>query len=426
MPDSPHTIVCPDCRHVHESWNADTEYFGCSECASWFQKKDGRFVKLLRNAKATTSPVLEPGETGIIDGQEYRMMGFAQRNEPGQPERWQEYWLKDVLTGKTVWLSEYNGHWLFVQNIPETELTPELKKQLEEDKIAVYQNEDFELFTEYKAVYYHLSGEFPYDPTTEKAVVCREYIAPPLLLALENDQGDKDYSISRYMRPRDMKKAFNLKYYLPIREGVSPAQPFSRWFTSGEVIVTALIFCAIVFIAQYFYASNAMYKEVYSHVVQVNDSTVAKPIVSPSFEITGGVSNLEVSSYAILSNNWVEAAIDLVNEQTGEEKSFATGVEYYHGVDGGESWSEGSMGTKELLCTVEPGRYHMVVNLFKDQSVDGAELNIVLRQDVATWWNALWAMGIMAGFAAIVFAWENNFEKNRWYNSPFTTYTYDE
>lgn len=426
MPDSPYTIVCPDCRHVHPGWDAATEYFGCSECASWFEKQDNRFVKVLRNAKAGKQPAIPPGQTGVIDGQEYRVTGFAQRNEPGQPERWQEYWLKNLLTGNTAWLSEYDGHWLFVQNIPETELTPELKKQLEEDKTAVYNNEDFELFTEYKAVYSHLSGEFPYDPMTQRAVACREYIAPPLLLTLENDQGDKDYSIARYMKMKEVMKAFPDYNYMPYTEGVSPAQVFSRWFTGREVIVTALVFCAAIFIIQYFYASHAAHKEVYSHVVSVNDSTVSKPIVTPSFEITGSVSNLEVSSFAMLSNNWVEAGIDLVNEQTGEEKSFATGVEYYYGVDGGESWSEGSMGTKELLCTVEPGRYHMVINLFKDESVNGAELNIVLRQDVATWWNALWAMGLMAAFAAIVFAMENNFEKKRWYNSPFTTYTYDE
>src|SRR5205085_4584400 len=51
--------------------------------------------------------------------------------------------------------------------------------------------------------------------------------------------------------------------------------------------------------------------------------------------------NIRVTGSANVDNNWVYVAGDLINEETGLVQEFELPIEYYYGVEDGESWSEG-------------------------------------------------------------------------------------
>lgn len=424
MPE--YKIICPACQSSQSYWDRASTHFACGKCRALFSERLGMYEKLEIRDQPTVEFAIEPGQTGVLNDITYRVMGFAQRQEKGSDEVWQEYWLREEFTGKTAWLSEYNGHWVFGENIPAIELTEDLKKKMLENKVLGFRDQAFQLYNSYKANYKNLCGEFPYNPVTDKPVNCREYICPPYLLTLEHLGPDRDYSIAQHISWREIKKTFNPSGPKPIRIGTGAVQPFSSFLSGNQLVITALVFCALIFIIQFIQSASALNKQVFAHLVMINDSTINKPVVSSSFEITGSTSNLEIASYAIVENGWAEAGIDLVNEQTGKERSFAVGVEYYHGTDQGEAWSEGSYGSNELLCSIEPGRYHLVITPEKDGALLSTEMELTLWQDVPSWWNAWWAVAIMVILAGGIYGLEIRFERNRWYNSPYTPYTYED
>lgn len=423
MDQPKYTVTCPDCRNVYNGWDEETLYYGCGKCEILLRWHHEEFVKY-RNMNAATRPcILAPGTTGRLFGRNWRILGYAQRYETGAKDAiWQEYLLFEEAASKYAWLSEFEGHWLFVETIPDTEVDNAVKNDINLERSTYFIERDFKPYHKYKAKYLHSSGEYFYLPDASKGIDCIEYISPPYVLTKETGVEGTEFSLAQYVSPREIRKAFQPADEIPERSGVGSAQPFSKWFKPRAMVYVAFAFGLLVWGTQTLLNDKARKQEVFSRHVSIDNNSAGKPITTPSFEITGDPAILEIRSRGSVDNSWVEAAIDLVNENTGEEKSFAVGVEYYHGVDGGESWSEGSTGSSETLCSVSPGRYHLVITPYKDISAGADWLEIYGYHDIPTWWNALWAMGIMAISAIGLLYWEDRFEKNRWYGSKYSPY----
>lgn len=415
------TVLCPDCRTVYNGWDEETVYFSCGKCKSLLRWHHEEFVKYRYTDTRTQSEIFPIGTTGQLDGRNWRIISYAQRYETGTKDGiWQEYLMFEESTYKYAWLSEFEGHWLFVETLPESEIGAEVKSDINRERPTWFMERDFEPYHKYKAKYRYMQGEFPYLPDGLRAADCIEYTSPPYLLTKETNEEGTEYSLARYISPRTLRKAFQPKEYMPMRIGTGSAQPFSSWLHSRAMIYTAIAFCVLVVIAQSLMNGSARQKEVFSQYIAIDTSTEGKPLTTQSFEITGEAATLEVRCRGSVDNSWVEASVDMINENTGEEKSFAVGVEYYHGVDGGESWSEGSSGSEETLCSVKPGRYHLVITPFKDTNTPAQWIEIYGYHDVPTWWNAIWAMVIFAVIAIGLSFWENMFEKSRWYGTKYS------
>lgn len=82
----------------------------------------------------------------------------------------------------------------------------------------------------------------------------------------------------------------------------------------------------------------------------------------------GGVLGIRVD--APVDNAWHYAEVELVSEESDEPVAL-TGVEveYYHGYEGGESWSEGSTHNTHYFKGPAAGTYRMVVTTEGDQNV---------------------------------------------------------
>jgi hypothetical protein len=133
-----------------------------------------------------------------------------------------------------------------------------------------------------------------------------------------------------------------------------------------------------------------------------------------------GTKNAEIGLYSPVSNNWFEAEITLVNEQTGAEQDLNMGVEYYQGYEDGESWSEGSGRSEEVLSAVPGGNYHLVIVPIKP--TETAHFEVWVNRDVPTWSNFWIALGLICLLPAYHYYRKNSFEKQRWLNSDYSPY----
>jgi hypothetical protein len=137
---------------------------------------------------------------------------------------------------------------------------------------------------------------------------------------------------------------------------------------------------------------------------------------SEPIEIAGG-RNIELSFKApTLSNDWVYIAADLVDESTGAVVSGEATMEYYAGVDDGESWSEGNTSSKTVFGPQPAGRY--VLRLEAQHGSSGLmPIAVTVRQGVFRGRWLAWAMlilGVPLVFVGLVSYFH---EKKRWGNA---------
>jgi len=64
--------------------------------------------------------------------------------------------------------------------------------------------------------------------------------------------------------------------------------------------------------------------------------------------------------FAQVSNSWLETSVTLVDEISGREYYFDTGVEEYSG----SGWSEGSTSTSFNLESMPAGKYRMILKVY--------------------------------------------------------------
>ena len=79
--------------------------------------------------------------------------------------------------------------------------------------------------------------------------------------------------------------------------------------------------------------------------------------VTPTFQLDGRDSNVELSIHTDLDNNWAYFNFALINDKTGQTFDFAREVSYYHDSDG----SEGSRNNSVIIPSVPSGQYYLRV-----------------------------------------------------------------
>ncbi|HPI54321.1 MAG TPA: hypothetical protein PLU10_06475, partial [Chitinophagaceae bacterium] len=363
---------------------------------------------------------LDLGTLFMLDAKQYVVTSYMVKEDPEQ-YIWQEYTLvcnkEDV-----IFLTCYAGHWTLV-----TPYTTQEKFNMNSPSISIPEvEESLRKWSAYRAEVGYAKGSFPYE--LPKGVIYRsaEWIAPPHSLILEKVNHENSIYRGVYMTPSQLKEICLTpeKMRLPARFGVGATQeiyPQFKWL--NWLKVTGFVWM-VLFLLHLFMPSSNSTTNVTEIKVSKDTLNGSKVLIGGSFNL-GGVKPalLDVSMKSSLINNWQECQVDLVNEGTGAVKSFVLANEFYSGVEGGESWSEGSNECKESICCVEPGRYHLEVM----QTIgDGLISDDAIIQ--ASWvtkpvWN-LFFLGIASSIVTILVAISNHFfERNRWSSSNFSPYS---
>jgi hypothetical protein len=253
-------------------------------------------------------------------------------------------------------------------------------------------------------------GEFYWRVEAGEQVRSTDYIAPPAMLSLEEDRNEQTWSLSSYLAPHEVERAFGAAMRLPQPIGVAPNQPYPGGV--GRVALLALaVFCALgvgkcasapddhKLIQDFSVPSQSMLPR--SSVdptlgvvpsagaggaAESGDATAEPPgavLFSDKFELDGG-HNVAFDLSTNIADNWLYVALDLVNDDTGAVTSFDANLEYYSGIEDGESWSEGSRSTTEVLGSVPAGHY--VLRLEGQHGGTGeVALHVEIHQGVFRW-----------------------------------------
>lgn len=383
--------------------------FCCPNCRKIYSKENEEYNKL-NSAQEAWTQIIPLNTKGKIDGISYTVIGQALKREKNNSRvSWEEYVLLDEQGGY-AFLSQFNGHWIFLKERD--------KPEGFEDRPSAFTNDDGYTYEHY-ATYHYLTrqflGEFPYDVVNVKKVAVREFIAPPFIFSVEENNNETTYFQGRYIRTKRIRKSFEgTDLMLPSRSGIGSCQPFYFGINPSRFCWLSLIFLLVTLPLYMILHVDSSNTALVSVKLDMTDtlSGKAQNNISKTFEIADRPALLRFDAYCPVDNEWAEADITLVNEATGEERYFSCGVEYYHGYDDEGSWSEGSVANSIYINAVQPGRYHLASSLMtSSQRYLSLEYNVY--KDYPTHWNYWTIILILACICGLVLLASNRFEKIR-------------
>lgn len=397
-PDQAERIYCPSCGAGHDITEGKLQFF-----------------TTLKAKKV--KPVLPVGSKGTVGDTEYVVAGFLQRSVTFDKKYfWMEYLLFNREKGFR-WLVHSDEHWSFVQPIPAGDVVQPHGAA----GSVEWQNKDFKLFQDAEATVEHVIGEFYWRVAIGEKVASVDYIHPPEGLSKETTaEGAREISWShqRYMTPEEVEKAFEVTTSRPW--GVGPLQPYPGSKVVGMWVMFLIVLIAMAIVVG---ASRTM-RVVFNDAVQQGPvDSAARPnatAFTQPFNLSGN-QNVEVRANANMENSWVYVSGDLLNEETGALESFELPIEYYSGIDGGESWSEGSRSRKVHISAPPKGRYVMRLDV-QWEKPGTAQVHVEVREGVFRISHlvlAIVAVSIPA-ILSMVKAW--SFDMNRWKDSDYSPY----
>ena len=404
-PDQVERIWCPNCGAGHDIDSGKLRYFAT------LQKKN-------------VEPVIPLGSTGTIDGNAYVVAGFMERAVTFDRDYfWTEYLLYNRDLGYR-WLVNSDDHWSFVTPLRPGEVTD--PNPGEAAKRVIHEGKSYRLFQSSTARVTYVLGEFYWRVEQGELVDAVDYIAPPYGISKEITRGgaaEISYSHARYLERDAIEEAFALD---GLRRGapVSPMQPFP----GGGYVRTWLILIAALFVMAIGIGIMKPRRVLHDHTYEAASLPTSegapengRVVFIEPFPLTGK-HNVAVSARSNLNNSWFFVAADLVNEETGAMQSMSLPLEFYSGVDGGESWKEGKKGRSVYLSQPPAGNYAMRLELEWEPGRTPPPLRVVVKEGVFRWSHFLIAILLLSVPPVVSVFKRIGWESRRWQESDHSPF----
>jgi hypothetical protein len=400
----------------------------CQSCRSILDAKDPGVAILQQYKKAVRyEPLIPLGTRGKIlkttsasgpqRDADHEVVGFQVRQirVDNVAYQWREYLLFNPYYG-FHYLTEYGGHWNVVttlRSLPGGGATPTGAGS------RSYQGQTYRHFQTADARTVFVLGEFPWQVRVGERATVADYVAPPRMLSGEMT-ADKEatWSLGEYVAGADVWSRLSLAGAPPEREGVFANQPSPFGGSAGKMWRTAALLLALATPLWGVHLATAREKVAFAEAFTYDPrGSQDTSFVTPVFELDGRPSAVRVETITDVNNQWVGVGYALVNDDTGQTFEFAREVSYYHGVDQGESWSEGSRADGVTLSRIPSGRYFLRIEPDGDRAGRPVHYRVRIIRDAATsiWFVAALVLIVIPPIAA---TWRSaTFERQRWAES---------
>ncbi|HVE72242.1 MAG TPA: DUF4178 domain-containing protein [Thermoanaerobaculia bacterium] len=422
------TLNCSQCGGALDLRAPDqAERIWCPYCGAGHDITQGTLQFFRKLKKMPVEPLIPLGTTGTIDGDAYVVTGFMQRAVRFDRDYyWTEYLLYNAEKSYR-WLVHSDGHWSFV-----TPLRPGDLEDTRAGATAVqYQGRRYRLFQTATARVTHVVGEFYWRVEIGEKADTSDYIAPPFGISKEITRGGAQeiaYSHARYMKPREVEQAFGVDN-LGRPTGIGPMQPNP----SGALTKPWLFMLVLLFGTAVFLGITLPGRVVHQRVYDLNTAAVAegapenaRVLFSEPFRLSGR-HNVQVHAEAApLDNTWIHLGVDLVSEVSDRVTTFEVPLEYYHGVDQGERWSEGDNDDTTYISRPAAGPYVLRVEAQWEPGKPPPQVRLRVREGVFRLLYCILALIGISVFPVFSLIRKLSFESRRWADSafnPFATVT---
>lgn len=435
-------LNCPKCAGPLSLRAPDhAERVTCPNCGSLLDVTQGKlqFLSALKGGKI--KPIFPIGSVGEFSGVKYTVIGFVQRSVKfDKLYYWEEYLLYNPEVGFR-WLVRSDDNWNFVQSVPPGEV-------IDNGKSVTFGGKRFKLYQDATGKVEYVEGEFYWKVAQGETNPMADYVRPPLMLSKEisvadaapGDRqpqlqvkkgkkyknlvnqfaGEINWSLGVYLRREEVEKAFGIKG-LPKTSKIAPNQlfPHKKIYKYWGLLLLAAFVLGLFFIATGSY--RTAFEQSYAlEPVAAADKTQVR--FSEPFEVRAN-QNIKVSLSANVSNSWAYVEGDLINEETGLVQGFSIPVEYYFGVDGGESWSEGSNQSSTHISSLPAGRYTLRLEAQWEKWQQPLTLSVKVQQGVPRILHIVLVLIAISIFPLLVAIRHYSFEVKRWADSDYSPFS---
>lgn len=419
------TFSCPSCnasvtvRNPGQSMSA-----ACSYCHSTIDITDENYCILSQYySKITYTPKIELGTRGKIGGHLFEVIGYLVRTDKASEFYWEEYLLFNPYQGYR-WLTCSNNHWNFVTPLKEepTQI-PSYLSYTSQDQVSI-NKEIYLLYYRGQASITYVLGEFYWKVETGNLVTMEDYICPPKMLSCEKNNAETIWSLSEYVQPDVVKKAFKIKQPLLPRSRRGPNEPSKATIAWKHVSILWVIFLALLSLIEVGHITHAENKTVFNSAYTFKPNYKLNDQTTPVFNVDKIISTIEIEVGATVNNSWFYLSGEFVNDKTGQAYPFERSVEFYHGVDSDGYWSEGGTTASVILPTIPSGKYYINYDAESGGFMDNQprSFTITVKRDVPTYANFFWCLFFVSIFPALLWWTSRRDEVERWSDSYYTPY----
>jgi Domain of unknown function (DUF4178) len=414
------SLSCPNCGGPLELRAPDrSERVTCPNCNGLLDVNQGSLSYLKSLGPPKFTPYIPLGGTGEFLDTKLTILGFMVRSVEIEGTRyyWGEYLLYNPQVGFR-WLVHSDDHWSFVQAVPPGEVT--------ETNGATFRGKKFKIFQEAGTRVEHVGGEFYWKVEVGETTWSTDYVRAPDMLSKEvtrsaqkgakAETGEINWSLGTYVPYKQVERKFAVS--LPSPKGVAPNQPFPVKGIYSYWGILLLVLILLAFISTVTGGTNQVLLRNFQFPPLLN-AQATQVVFSDQFELRGR-RNINVEATSPVNNSWIFIAGDLVNDETGLVQSFELPIEYYAGVEDGESWSEGGKTKTVYLSALPAGRYTLRLEAQWGDSWQQPE-NVTLKIDQGhpSGFNFIIAIIVLSVIPVIVGIWHIGFERKRWSQSMF-------
>lgn len=388
---------CPHCRHPLRVVQGASRFVICPGCRRPSQLEAGTARPLTGESwPAPRDAALKVGESTTVRNCRYRVTALMQyRDADGNLST--DYDL-DARGSREASLEQAGEEWTLNNHLPRGHQTITLSG----DQALLYK-QPFPFAQRFRLNTVSALGEFEELPEQGAQADFAYYEGEDYGLAAELDEHGKPldwylaYSLDADEAPGAASAtsfADSLQRFAGLSGSEKAAREPEKATPVGQIVRWSFLFIAAAILIHVGFAAIGQDKLVFDsgpRTVGTDGQWMSEP-----FRIEGRTSNVLASVSANLNNQWLALELTLVNTQTGRWYRRIEELGFYHGVDGGESWSEGDRTPDVYFSSVPEGEYQLEVAAFADQPQTVYSLKI--RRDVA---NTRYLWYVIATFAAL-------------------------
>ena len=409
------TLQCPACGGAIGIHDKAVQSVACPSCLSVLEPAN-ESLRILQKAAAATriEPLIPLGSSGRFAGTDWTVIGFQQRviAAEGREYPWQEFLLHHPEQGFR-WLVESTGHWNWVSPVSKP------PRYHVGQPTASYGGGEYRRFSSGSAETRYVIGEFTWKVKVGETWEITDFIAPPKMLSREASHNEATWSLSDYLTTEEVAAAFKLKTALPAPVGIGMNQPNPRAENHRKVCSTFWKFFLFAVLAQALWFFLLGGRTLLDQRLVFSPGK-DEPVTTQTFQLDSSARNLVLRHDTDLDNNWLGLNLTLVEKNSGRAWVAMSDVAYWHGSDGGESWSEGDR-TRELVFRDLPaGNYYFVIDpeISAEKPVAVTDRVKVIR-DQAAWSNFFFLLVFLAVLPMFSRYRVSAFEAERWKDADY-------
>ncbi len=398
------TLRCPNCGGSvplpRQGEPART--VGCPFCDSILHLEGNEARVAAKNAEKPPFP-FNIGDRAELLGQTWEIIGRLLYREGRYQTR--EYLLWSEKVGYR-WLEESDRHYTLFRPTASGPALAEVRRLSPKSRIDIGGTR-FLFFERGSTKLDYVDGALPWQATVGDLNHYYDFIAPPRLYSMEvTPDQELERFIGEYIPPKTVYEAFGRpgRYLRPAEAGAAQPNPVGAlsWMTA----LVGGIFCLLNLCLALLTLGDG------DPLVDISASGFSEELESEPFVIPEGTAVLGIHISTGADNSWVYATTELI-EADSELSVGAVGseVSYYHGTEGGESWTEGSRSSHRYVKAPPAGEYQLLAELEGDRTVP---VSIRLTaNDRLTRYPLILALLMALIPGAVLMSWVR-FEKDRW------------